>query len=172
VFGTLHSNSAAKTVDRIIDVFPTGDKEMIRAMLASSLQGVVAQTLLKRASGGRVGAYEVLVGTNAVRNLIRENQVAQLYSMIQTGARYGMVTMEDAVHALEADETITEDEARRALMKATDDGEGHDECVAAASLGGGKIGEGPAQAKKQMAVAGDKSEPSADGDGEDGEYSF
>ncbi|MBU0799910.1 MAG: type IV pilus twitching motility protein PilT, partial [Alphaproteobacteria bacterium] len=101
VFATLHSSTAAKTIDRIIDVFPTGDKEMVRAMLASSLQGIVSQTLLKRADGtGRVGGFEILVGTNAVRNLIRENQIAQIYSMIQTGSRYGMITMEDSVKAL------------------------------------------------------------------------
>jgi twitching motility protein PilT len=141
VFGTLHSNSASKTVDRIIDVFPTGDKEMVRAMLASSLQGVVAQTLLKRADGkGRVGAYEVLVGTNAVRNLIRENQVAQLYSMIQTGTRYGMVTMEEAVNALLEQGIIDADEARRTLLKTTDDsGEDREEGEISATLGGGKI---------------------------------
>jgi twitching motility protein PilT len=123
VFGTLHSNSAYKTVDRIIDVFPAGDKEMVRAMLSSSLQGVVAQMLIGRSDGaGRVGAFEVLVGTNAVRNLIRENQVAQLYSMIQTGARYGMITMEDAVKALMEQGIVDEDEARRAIMKSTDEG--------------------------------------------------
>jgi twitching motility protein PilT len=138
VFGTLHSSSAAKTIDRIIDVFPTGDKEMVRAMIASSLQGVVAQTLLKKASGGRIGCHEILVGTNAVRNLIRENQVAQLYSMIQTGTRYGMTTMEDSVKALLAAGTIDKDEARRVLMKTDDEG-GQDEGVAAASVGGGKI---------------------------------
>ena len=137
VFGTLHSNSAYKTVDRIIDVFPTGDKEMVRAMLASSLQGVVAQTLLRRQSGGRVGAYEVLVGTNAVRNLIRENQVSQLYSMMQTGSRYGMVTMEDAVKALLEQEIISKGEARRALMKTTDDAGDQEEGDVSASLGGG-----------------------------------
>jgi twitching motility protein PilT len=122
VFGTLHSNSAAKTVDRIIDVFPTGDKEMVRAMLASSLQAVIAQTLLKKAGGGgRVGAFEILVGTNAVRNLIRENQVAQLFSMIQTGQRYGMQTMEDAVNALLTQGIIDPEEARRTLMKTSDE---------------------------------------------------
>lgn len=141
VFGTLHSNSASKTVDRIIDVFPTGDKEMVRAMLASSLQGVVAQTLLKRTDGkGRVGAFEILVGTNAVRNLIRENQVAQLYSMIQTGTRYGMVTMEEAINALVIQGAIDKDEARRALLKSSDEGEeDRDEGTAAASIGGGKV---------------------------------
>lgn len=122
VFGTLHSSSAAKTVDRIIDVFPTGDKEMIRAMLASSLQGVVAQTLLKRSGGkGRVAAFEILVGTNAVRNLIRENQIPQMYSMIQTGSRYGMITMEDSVHNLLDQGIIDEDEARIVLAKSTDE---------------------------------------------------
>lgn len=124
VFGTLHSNTAAKTIDRIIDVFPTGDKEMIRAMLASSLQGVVSQALLKKPDGkGRVGAFEILVGTNAVRNLIRENQIAQMYSMIQTGARYGMVTMEDAIKSLLEAGLVDPAEARRALLKTTDEEE-------------------------------------------------
>lgn len=122
VFGTLHANSAPKTIDRIIDVFPTGDKEMVRAMLSSSLQGVVAQSLLRRADGsGRIGAFEVLVGTNAVRNLIRENQIAQLYSMIQTGSRYGMSTMEDSVKALVEQGVVDREEGRRILMKATDE---------------------------------------------------
>lgn len=124
VFGTLHSNTAAKTIDRIIDVFPTGDKEMVRAMLASSLQGVVSQTLLKKAEGGgRAGAFEILVGTNAVRNLIRENQVAQMYSMIQTGSRYGMITMEDAIKQLLEAGVVDRAEARRALLKTTDEEE-------------------------------------------------
>lgn len=139
VFATLHSNSAAKTIDRIIDAFPTGDKEMIRAMLASSLQGVVAQTLLRKADGGgRIGAFEILVGTNAVRNLIRENQVAQLYSMIQTGSRYGMVTMEDAVNALVDQGVIDKDEGRRALLKTTDEHADEDSDEVSAALGGGK----------------------------------
>ncbi|MCK6418408.1 MAG: type IV pilus twitching motility protein PilT [Alphaproteobacteria bacterium] len=122
VFGTLHSNSASKTIDRIIDVFPTGDKEMVRAMLASSLQGVVAQTLLRRAdASGRVGAFEILVGTNAVRNLIRENQIPQMYSMMQTGARYGMITMEDAVADLLESNIIDKSEARRALISTSEE---------------------------------------------------
>lgn len=131
VFGTLHSSSAAKTIDRIIDVFPTGDKEMIRAMLSSSLQGVVAQTLLKKTGGkGRVAAFEILVGTNAVRNLIRENQIPQMYSMIQTGSRYGMVTMEDSVHSLLEQGIIDEEEAMTVLAKSSDeDGEGRDPVV-------------------------------------------
>ncbi len=140
VFGTLHSNSAAKTIDRIIDVFPSGDKEMVRAMLSSSLQGVVAQTLLRRAEGGgRVGAYEILVGTSAVRNLIRENQIPQMYSMMQTGSRYGMTTMEDAVKSLLEAGIINKDEARRVLLKSTDSEEGPDEDYAAGALGGRKM---------------------------------
>lgn len=140
VFGTLHSSSAAKTVDRIIDVFPTGDKEMIRAMLASSLQGVVAQTLLKKVGGkGRVAAFEILVGTNAVRNLIRENQIPQMYSMIQTGSRYGMITMEDSVHNLLEQGIIDEAEARIVLAKSTDeDGADRDPAVSAAAANSAK----------------------------------
>jgi twitching motility protein PilT len=146
VFGTLHSSSAAKTIDRIIDVFPTGDKEMIRAMLASSLQGVVAQTLLKKAGGkGRVAAFEILVGTNAVRNLIRENQIPQMYSMIQTGSRYGMITMEDAVHNLLEQGTIDEEEARTVLAKTTDeDGADRDPAVSAAEANKPGMGRGGA----------------------------
>jgi len=142
VFGTLHSSSAAKTIDRIIDVFPTGDKEMIRSMLASSLQGVVAQTLLKRATGkGRVAAFEILVGTNAVRNLIRENQIPQMYSMIQTGSRYGMVTMEDSVHNLLEGGIIDEEEARVVLAKTTDeDGADRDPAVTATDIKGTQRG--------------------------------
>ncbi|MEM9469747.1 MAG: type IV pilus twitching motility protein PilT [Pseudomonadota bacterium] len=128
VFGTLHSSSAAKTVDRIIDVFPTGDKDMVRTMLSNSLEGVVAQTLLRRADGsGRVGAFEILVGTNAVRNLIRENQVPQIFSMMQTGSRYGMITMEEALNNLMAQGIITPEDARAALAKASDEGFGEDE---------------------------------------------
>lgn len=121
VLGTLHSNSAPKTVDRIIDVFPTGDKEMVRSMLASSLQAVVAQTLLRTADGeGRVAAFEILVGTNAVRNLIRENQIPQIGSMIQTGLRYGMMTMEDSINELVGVEKITQKEADRVLLDVAD----------------------------------------------------
>ena len=122
VFGTLHANTASKTIDRIIDVFPTGDKEMVRAMLSSSLEGVIAQTLLRRADGsGRVAAFEVLVGTNAVRNLIRENQVPQIFSMMQTGSRYGMITMQEAVNNLLQQGLITPEDAEATLMKASDE---------------------------------------------------
>ncbi len=141
VFGTLHANSASKTIDRIIDVFPSGDKEMVRAMLSSSIQGVIAQTLLRKAEGGRVGAFEILVGTNAVRNLIRENQIPQMYSMMQTGSRYGMITMEDAVTDLLEAGIIDKDEARNALMRVSDEGqeEERDEEYASTALGGGKM---------------------------------
>ncbi|GJL84515.1 MAG: twitching motility protein PilT [Micavibrio sp.] len=145
VFATLHASSAAKTIDRVIDVFPTGDKEMVRAMLASSLQGVVAQTLLRRVDGGRVGAFEILVGTNAVRNLIRENQIAQMYSMMQTGSRYGMITMEEAVSNLLEGGVISKEEARRTLLRTSDesDDDGGDDSgeYASAALGGGRIGD-------------------------------
>ncbi len=121
VLGTLHANSAAKTIDRIIDVFPTGDKEMVRAMLSNSLQAVVAQTLLRTADGeGRVAAFEILVGTNAVRNLIRENQISQIGSMIQTGLRYGMVTMEDSINELVEIEKISQEEADKMLLDVAD----------------------------------------------------
>lgn len=121
VFGTIHSNSAAKTIDRIIDVFPGEEKEMVRAMLSNSLQAVITQTLLKRADGkGRVAAHEILVGTNAVRNLIRENQIAQLYSMIQMGIRVGMQTMEDAIKSLRDNHVVTAEEASRYLAKAAE----------------------------------------------------
>jgi twitching motility protein PilT len=166
VFGTLHSNSAAKTIDRIIDAFPSGDKEMVRAMLSSSLQGVVAQTLLRKVDGGRVGAFEILVGTNAVRNLIRENQIPQMYSMMQTGQRYGMITMQDAVEDLLEAGIIDKDEARRAIMQASDE-EDEDEDYAAGSLGGGKIGEGGAASSSGSAGGG----ASKGGSGDEG-YSF
>lgn len=163
VFATLHSNSASKTIDRVIDVFPTGDKEMVRAMLASSLQGVVAQTLVRKADGnGRVGAFEILVGTNAVRNLIRENQIPQMYSMMQTGSRYGMVTMQDAIADLFEAGIIDKDEARRAtLLTSNNDGDGDDD-YAAAALGGAKLTEDDAPS------------PSTGGKSESGEegYSF
>ncbi len=139
VFGTLHSNSATKTIDRIIDVFPGEDKDMVRAMLAGSLQGVVAQTLLRRKEGGRVGVFEVLVGTDAVRNLIRENQLPQLYSMMQTGSRHGMITMQDATADLLEQGIITEEEAMRIFRKAADERDEKKEGEVAASLGGQKV---------------------------------
>ena len=107
VFGTLHTNSAAKTVERIIDVFPGNEKELVRAMLSSSIQGVISQSLVKGAKGGRVAVQEVMVGSSAVRNLIREGKTAQLQSMIQVGKKDGMIVLKDrALEMFEAG-TIT-----------------------------------------------------------------
>ncbi|MBP6242742.1 MAG: type IV pilus twitching motility protein PilT [Chromatiaceae bacterium] len=94
VFGTLHTTSAAKTVNRIIDVFPAAEKDMVRSMLSESLRAVVAQTLLKKVGGGRVAAHEIMIGSPAIRNLIREDKVAQMYSAIQTGQAFGMQTLD------------------------------------------------------------------------------
>lgn len=158
VLATLHASTAAKAVDRILDVFPTGDKPMARTMLAGSLQGIVAQNLLQRTGGqGRVGAFEVLVGTNAVRNLIRENQVPQIYSMIQTGSRYGMVTMQDYVKSLLDQGVIDAETAREAVMEVTEDSDDRDGDHTSVALGGGK-----------MAAAGGKGESRSEGGG----YSF
>ncbi|MFW6020687.1 MAG: type IV pilus twitching motility protein PilT [Guyparkeria sp.] len=100
VFGTLHTSSAAKTIDRIIDVFPSAEKDMVRAMLSESLRAVISQTLLKKISGGRVAAHEIMLGTPAIRNLIRENKVAQMYSAIQTGQAQGMQTLDQNLKQL------------------------------------------------------------------------
>ncbi len=98
VFGTLHTSSAAKTIDRIVDVFPGEEKEMVRAMLSESLQAVISQTLLKTKDGsGRIAAHEIMIGTPAIRNLIREAKIAQMYSAIQTGANMGMQTLDSCL---------------------------------------------------------------------------
>jgi twitching motility protein PilT len=112
VFGTLHTTSAAKTIDRIIDVFPGEEKSMVRSMLSESLQAVVSQTLLKRMGGGRVAAHEILIATAAVRNLIREDKVAQIYSAIQTGGNLGMQTLDASLAKLVADNVVARDEAQ------------------------------------------------------------
>ncbi len=112
VFGTLHTTSAAKTIDRIIDVFPAADKAMTRSMLSESLQSVISQTLLKRASGGRVAAHEIMIGTPAIRNLIREDKVAQMYSAIQTGSATGSQTLDQCLQELVAKRVITREIAR------------------------------------------------------------
>ncbi len=112
VFGTLHTTSAAKTIDRIIEVFPAAEKDMVRSMLSESLQGVISQTLLKRVKGGRVAAHEIMIGTPAVRNLIREDKVAQMYSAIQTGAAYGMKTLDQALTELMQKGIISKELAR------------------------------------------------------------
>ena len=100
VFGTLHTSSAAKTIDRIIDVFPAGEKGMVRSMLSESLRSVIAQSLLKKIGGGRTAAWEIMVGTPAIRNLIREDKVAQMYSAIQTGQAHGMQTLDQHLQEL------------------------------------------------------------------------
>ena len=112
VFGTLHTSSAAKTIDRIVDVFPAEEKEMVRSMLSESLQGVISQTLLKKNGGGRVAAHEIMVGTPAIRNLIREAKVAQMYSAIQTGGALGMQTMDQCLQNLVSKGLITREVAR------------------------------------------------------------
>ena len=112
VFGTLHTTSAAKTIDRVVDVFPGEEKSMVRSMLSESLQAVISQTLLKKPEGGRVAAHEIMIGTPAIRNLIREDKVAQMYSAIQSGANVGMQTMDQCLKDLLAKRQITRDAAR------------------------------------------------------------
>ncbi len=114
VFSTLHTNSAAKTIDRIVDVFPAAEKDMIRSMLSESLRAVISQTLLKQKGGtGRVAAHEIMIGTPAIKNLIRENKIAQMYSSIQTGRNEGMQTMEQALKDLVEKNIISQTEAQR-----------------------------------------------------------
>lgn len=113
VFGTLHTTSAAKTIDRVIDVFPAAEKDMVRSMLSESLQGVISQTLLKKVNGGRVAAHEIMVGTPAIRNLIREDKVAQMYSAIQTGAAFGMKTLDQSLSELVSKGLISREAARQ-----------------------------------------------------------
>lgn len=112
VFGTLHTSSAAKTIDRIVDVFPAEEKSMVRSMLSESLQGVISQTLLKKTGGGRVAAHEIMVGTPAIRNLVREDKIAQMYSAIQTGSAYGMQTLDQDLARLMKSNLISRDAAR------------------------------------------------------------
>jgi twitching motility protein PilT len=113
VFGTLHTSSAAKTIDRIIDVFPAAEKEMIRAMISTSLKAVISQTLLKTKDGsGRVAAHEIMIGTPAINNLIREAKVAQMYSAIQTGQQFGMQTLDQNLQDLVKRNIISSAEAR------------------------------------------------------------
>jgi twitching motility protein PilT len=114
VFGTLHTSSAAKTIDRVVDVFPAAEKEMVRAMLSESLVAVISQALLKIKDGsGRVAAHEIMVGTPAIRNLIRENKVAQMYSMIQTGSQFGMQTLDQTLMELVRRNVVAAAEARQ-----------------------------------------------------------
>ncbi len=122
VLGTLHTSSAPKTIDRIVDVFPAEEKSMVRSMLSESLQAVISQTLLKKVGGGRVAAHEIMIGTSAIRNLIREDKVAQMYSMIQTGQNEGMQTLDQCLLNLVRDRLITSGDARK---RATDKSKFH-----------------------------------------------
>ncbi len=112
VFATLHTTSAAKTIDRVVDVFPADEKSMVRSMLSESLEAIVSQTLVKKNGGGRVAAYEIMRGTPAIRNLIREDKIAQMYSAIQTGGAIGMQTMDQCLSDLVERRTITREVAR------------------------------------------------------------
>lgn len=112
VFGTLHTTSAAKTVDRVVDVFPAEEKAMVRSMLSESLQAVVSQALVKRIGGGRVAAHEIMLGSAAIRNLIREDKVAQMYSAIQTGGALGMQTLDMSLKALVDAGLVSREHAR------------------------------------------------------------
>ena len=120
VFGTLHTTSAAKTIDRVIDVFPAAEKTMVRSMLSESLRAVIAQTLMKKVGGGRIAAWEIMIGTPAIRNLIREDKVAQMYSSIQTGNAVGMTTLDQYLQDLLSKGLITKQDARaKAAVKET-----------------------------------------------------
>ena len=119
VFGTLHTTSAAKTIDRVVDVFPAEEKSMVRSMLSESLQAVVSQTLMKKMGGGRIAAHEIMIGTAAIRNLIREDKVAQMYSAIQTGGSLGMQTLDQCLQRL-LQKGLINREAARAKAKIPD----------------------------------------------------
>ncbi|MEC9386595.1 MAG: type IV pilus twitching motility protein PilT [Pseudomonadota bacterium] len=119
VFGTLHTTSAAKTIDRVVDVFPAEEKSMVRSMLSESLQAVISQTLMKKMGGGRIAAHEIMIGTAAIRNLIREDKIAQMYSAIQTGGSLGMQTLDQCLERLLQKGLISR-EAARATAKMPD----------------------------------------------------
>ena len=112
VFGTLHTSSAAKTIDRIVDVFPAAEKDMVRAMMSESLRAVISQTLMKRVGGGRVAAHEIMIGTPAIRNLIREGKIAQMYSAIQTGQGQGMQTLDQCLQEMVQKGVVSREEAK------------------------------------------------------------
>ncbi len=112
VFGTLHTSSAAKTIDRIVDVFPAAEKDMVRSMISESLRAVISQSLMKKIGGGPVAAHEIMIGTGAIRNLIRENKIAQMYSAIQTGQQHGMQTLDQCLQDLVRKGIVTKEEAR------------------------------------------------------------
>ena len=120
VLATLHTSSAAKTIDRVVDVFPAAEKDMVRAMLSEGLKAVISQTLLKKRGGGRIAAHEIMVGTPAIRNLIRENKIAQMYSAIQTGHKEGMQTLEQCLKDLVTRKQVDAADARRKANKTLD----------------------------------------------------
>lgn len=120
VFGTLHTTSAAKTIDRVVDVFPAEEKAMVRSMLSESLQAVVAQTLLRKSGGGRVAAHEIMIGTPAIRNLVREDKIAQMYSAIQTGGGLGMQTLDQCLKALVQKGIVSRESAREKAKNKND----------------------------------------------------
>ncbi|MFM8453483.1 MAG: type IV pilus twitching motility protein PilT [Gammaproteobacteria bacterium] len=112
VFGTLHTTSAAKTIDRVVDVFPAGEKELVRTMLSESLRAVISQSLIKKMGGGRVAAHEIMICNPAIRNLIREGKVAQMFSAIQTGRAAGMQTLDQCLQELVSKNIIAKKDAR------------------------------------------------------------
>jgi twitching motility protein PilT len=114
VMATLHTSSAPRTISRIVDVFPAGEKNIIRNMLSESLQAVICQTLVKKVGGGRVPAFEIMVGTTAIRNLIREDKIAQMYTSIQTSSQLGMCTLDQSLQGLLQKKVISLDSAREA----------------------------------------------------------
>jgi len=116
VMGTLHTSSAPRTINRIVDVFPAGEKNMIRNMLSESLQAVICQTLLKNTSGGRIAALEIMLGSTAIRNLIREDKIAQMYTAIQTSSEMGMITLDQYLQMLAGKQLISLDVAREAAI--------------------------------------------------------
>ena len=118
MLATLHTSSAAKTIDRVVDVFPAAEKDMVRAMLSEGLRAVISQTLLRKRGGGRVAAHEIMIGTPAIRNLIRENKIAQMYSSIQTGQKEGMQTLEQCLKDLVKRGMVDAGDARRKANKA------------------------------------------------------
>ncbi len=117
VFGTLHTSSAAKTIDRVIDVFPAEEKEMVRSMLSESLQAVISQALLKKKSGGRIAVHEIMLANSAIRNLIREAKIAQMYSVIQTSTQMGMQTLDQNLQLLVSKGLISNEAARAKAVK-------------------------------------------------------
>ena len=148
VLGTLHTVSAPKTIDRIIDVFPANDKEMIRSMLSVSIEAIIAQALVKRMDGtGRVAVHEIMLGSPAVRNLIRENKVPQLSSMMQVGSRIGMKTMKDAAYELMHENIISQETVRALLATSASESDASENGAEGTQskrggMGSGKFGSG------------------------------